>query len=221
MPVWGSLYFQNAVSPVMEQLIFFHDHVIIVLIVVVVVVGYILLSSEIIKRFNRGVFGGQRMEMVWTVLPAVFLLFIAFPSLKLLYMMEELESPGLRLKAVGHQWYWRYEYADLDVKMFESYMVPDSRSIFRLLEVDNCVSLPVGVEIRMVISSRDVIHSWTVPSLGVKADGIPGRLNQVLFISNRSGVFVGQCSEICGSNHSFIPIVLEFVRIDDFIGEWK
>lgn len=217
MPVWGSLYFQNASSPVMEQLIFFHDHTIVVLVIVMVVVGYVLFSSMVIGVYSRGIFGGQYLESIWTVLPVVFLLMIAFPSLRLLYLMEEVEDPGLRLRAVGRQWYWRYEYADLEVKTFESYLVPDNESVVRLLEVDNCVSFPVGVEIRVIVTSRDVIHSWTVPSLGVRADGIPGRLNQVLFISNRPGVYVGQCSEICGVNHRFIPIVVEFVEIEEFM----
>lgn len=144
----------------MEQLIFFHDHIIIVLIVVVVVVGYFLFCSMVMRRFNCGIFGGQGLETVWTVLPAIFLLFIAFPSLRLLYMMEELDDPGLTLKAIGHQWYWRYEYVDLDFRVYDSYMVPsDDKSVIRLLEVDNGIFLPVGVGVRVIVSSDDVIHS--------------------------------------------------------------
>nr|YP_007474870.1 cytochrome c oxidase subunit II [Phyxioschema suthepium]AFC77858.1 cytochrome c oxidase subunit II [Phyxioschema suthepium] len=221
MPVWGSLYFQNSVGPVMEQLIFFHDHVMVVLILITVMVGYVLLVSVVGKMFHRSVMEGQELESVWTVLPGIFLLIIAFPSLSLLYMMEEMESPDLSVKAVGHQWYWVYEYADLGLSVVESYMVPSGEEkVFRLLEVDNCLLLPNDVSIRVVVTSSDVIHSWTVPVVGVKADGVPGRLNQVMMDMSRCGVYVGQCSEICGANHSFMPIVLGVVSSEGFLGMW-
>lgn len=131
--------------------------------------------------------------------------------------MEEIDNPDLTLRAVGRQWYWIYEYANLDGKIYDSYIISREEIVLRLLEVDNCLSLPIGVEIRVVISSGDVIHSWTIPSLGIKADGIPGRLNQVLLRSIRPGIFIGQCSEICGANHRFIPVVVEFIEIEDFV----
>nr|ACA62658.1 cytochrome oxidase subunit 2 [Calisoga longitarsis] len=221
MPTWGSLYFQNATSPVMEQLIFFHDHVMVVLIIVTILVGYVLLSSIFGLSFNRHVLEGQELESIWTVLPAVFLLMIALPSLSLLYVMEEMDDPDVSVKVVGHQWYWSYEYADMGEKVYDSYMIPDGEEAnFRLMEVDNSLSIPAGVGVRMIVTSGDVIHSWTVPDLGVKADGIPGRLNQVLFLGNSPGLHVGQCSEICGVNHSFMPIVIYIINGVDFLDQW-
>nr|YP_010297085.1 cytochrome c oxidase subunit II [Plator insolens]UMI39145.1 cytochrome c oxidase subunit II [Plator insolens] len=219
MPVWGSMYFQNGVSPVMEQLIFFHDHTMAIMIMIMVVVGYLLVNSCINKFYNLGLFQGQEMESIWTILPAVFLLLIAFPSLRLLYLMEEFEEYDLSIKVMGHQWYWTYEYSDLDLKIINSYMLSDS-SMFRLLNVDNSLVVPYKVNVRMIISSMDVIHSWTIPALGVKADAIPGRLNQLSLIFHRVGVFSGQCSEICGSNHSFMPIMIMVVPQMEFLDNW-
>lgn len=219
MPVWGSLYFQNGVSPVIEQLIFFHDHTIIVIIIIIILVGYILINSCINKLYNLGMFEGQELERIWTVLPAVFLLFIAFPSLRLLYLMEEFEDYDITVKVMGHQWYWSYEYRDVNVRIFDSYIKTDER-IHRLLNVDNSLVLPYKVRVRAMLSRTDVIHSWTIPSLGVKADAIPGRLNQLCLIFNRVGLFRGQCSEICGSNHRFIPIIIIVIPRIEFLKNW-
>nr|YP_001936582.1 cytochrome c oxidase subunit II [Hypochilus thorelli]ACA62645.1 cytochrome oxidase subunit 2 [Hypochilus thorelli] len=215
MPVWGSLYFHNSVSPVMEQLIFFHDHVMVIMLLVMVLVGYLLVNSMAIKFYSLALMNNQEVESIWTLLPAVFLLLIAFPSLRLLYLMEEMDSPEITLKVLGHQWYWEYEYSDFNNMEFESYM--ESNSLFRLLNVDNSVIFPVNSNIRVIVSSEEVIHSWTVPSLGVKADAIPGRLNQLLLFFNRVGCYVGQCSEICGANHSFMPIFIGVVTRDAFL----
>lgn len=220
MSVWGSLSFQNGVSPVMEQLIFFHDHIIIIIIIVIILVGYILVRSCINELYNLGIFEGQELELIWTLLPAVFLLFIAFPSLRLLYLMEEYDNYDITVRVLGHQWYWSYEYRDLSNNFFDSYMLSDNR-IFRLLRVDNRLILPHRVNIRIILSSIDVIHSWTIPSLGVKADAIPGRLNQLSLIFNRIGLFRGQCSEICGSNHRFIPIILFIIPKEKFLSIWS
>nr|YP_010318762.1 cytochrome c oxidase subunit II [Asemonea sichuanensis]ULX45811.1 cytochrome c oxidase subunit II [Asemonea sichuanensis] len=219
MPVWGSLYFQNGNSPMMEQLIFFNDHTTVVMIIIMVLVGYMLMNSYINMSYNLIMFEGQELESIWTVLPAIFLMFIAFPSLRLLYLMEESEMYDMTIKIVGHQWYWIYEYSDFYIKMFESYMMSDNM-MFRLLDVDNCLFLPCKTNIRMLISGMDVIHSWTIPSLGVKADAIPGRLNQLFFNMNRVGLFFGECSEICGANHSFMPIMIMSVPRKDFLNFW-
>lgn len=221
MPIWGSYYFQNRSSPVIEQLIFFHDHTIIVIIIIVILVGYILINSYINKIYNLGIFEGQRLERIWTLLPGVFLLFIAFPSIRLLYLMEEFELSELRVKVIGHQWYWSYEYRDFNISRFDSYIIPsNNESIFRLLEVDNSLVIPRILDVRIIVSRADVIHSWTIPSLGVKVDAIPGRLNQLFYIFNRNGIFVGQCSEICGANHSFMPIVISVIPQIEFINIW-
>jgi len=145
---------------------------------------------------------------------------LALPSLRLLYLLDEINDSALTLKVVGHQWYWSYEYSDfLDVD-YDSYIIPFddlSSGDYRLLEVDHRTVVPFSVDVRVLVSAADVLHSWTVPSLGVKADAVPGRLNQLSFFCSRSGVFYGQCSEICGANHSFIPIVVESVSIGDFV----
>lgn len=220
MATWGYLGFLDGASPLIEQLIFFHDHAIIVLTLIVTIVGYIIASLITNKYINRFLLEGQTIEIIWTILPAVILLFIAFPSLRLLYLLDEVNEPAITLKTIGHQWYWRYEYSDFQQIEFDSYMIPTnelSDNSFRLLDVDNRAVLPINTQVRVLITAADVIHSWTVPSLGVKADAIPGRLNQVRFLINRPGLFYGQCSEICGANHSFIPIVVESVSVDAFL----
>nr|WIM51604.1 cytochrome c oxidase subunit II [Parabathippus shelfordi] len=220
MPIWGWLYFQDGVSSVMEQLIFFHDYTMIVMIVVMFLVGYMLVDSCVNSNYNLGVFGGQGLEVIWTVLPAVFLIFIAFPSLRLLYLMEESETFDMTIKLLGRQWYWSYEYSDLSMKIFDSYMKDENESMFRMLDVDNNLMIPVLSNVRMIISSMDVIHSWTIPSLGVKADAIPGRLNQLFLNFNRVGLYFGECSEICGANHSFMPIGMVVLPRNDFLNLW-
>lgn len=220
MPVWAGIYCQNGVSLVMEQLIFFHDHVIIIMIIIIVLVGYILINSCINKYYNLGIFEGQELERIWTVLPGIFLLFIAFPSIRLLYLIEEGEYYDLTIKILGHQWYWSYEYRDLGFKSYDSYIVGEDERVFRLLNVDNCLVLPYKTNVRAIVSRVDVIHSWTIPSLGVKADAIPGRLNQISLIFNRVGTFRGQCSEICGANHRFIPILISVVPQIEFLNNW-
>lgn len=217
MPVWGSLYFQDRVSSVIEQLIFFHDYTIIIMIIVIFLVGYILVNSCLNNRYNLGLFEGQELEIIWTILPAIFLVFIAFPSLRLLYLIEESEDCDITIKLLGRQWYWSYEYSDFDFKMFDSYISDDNNTIFRILDVDNCLIVPYNCNIRIIVSGADVIHSWTIPSLGVKADAIPGRLNQILLNFNRVGLFYGECSEICGANHRFIPIVIIVITRNEYL----
>nr|AUJ21374.1 cytochrome c oxidase subunit II [Tetragnatha versicolor] len=216
MPTWGSLYFQNSSSPVMEQMIFFHDHSMLVMVMILVLVGYILLSSYWNKSYNLKMMEGQELESVWTILPGVFLVMIALPSIRLLYLMEEYDFPELTIKVLGHQWYWSYEYSDIGFSSFDSYMLKGDE-LFRLLNVDSCLMAPLKSDIRMIVSSTDVIHSWTIPSLGVKVDAIPGRLNQLSYMFNRVGMFVGQCSEICGANHSFMPIMISVMPRLNFL----
>lgn len=220
MPHWGQLLLQDAASPIISILIGFHDHAILVLIIVITFVGYALIALIINSLSCRNISEAQEVETVWTILPAGVLLFLALPSLRLLYLIDEVAAPGVTVKAIGHQWYWRYEYSDFTNIEFDSYMVPTSDLIpgqFRLLEVDNRTTLPTEVEIRILITAADVIHSWTIPALGVKADAIPGRLNQIGFIIQRPGIYYGQCSEICGANHSFIPIAIEAINYKFFI----
>lgn len=171
------------------------------------------------KLTHTSTIDAQEVETIWTILPAIILILIALPSLRILYMIDEINDPSLTVKTIGHQWYWSYEYTDYEDLNFDSYIIPTSElkpGELRLLEVDNRVVLPIELPIRMLISSEDVLHSWAVPSLGLKTDAIPGRLNQATLTSTRPGLYYGQCSEICGSNHSFMPIVLEIVPLKHF-----
>nr|ALO20680.1 cytochrome c oxidase subunit 2 [Leuckartiara octona] len=218
----NQLGFQDVASPIAEQLVFFHDNVMFIIVVIIVLVGWIMLTSITNKHYYKYLVEGTTIEIIWTLIPAIILVFIAFPSLQLLYSMDEVVDPSLTVKAIGHQWYWSYEYSDIDGDSidFDSYMIPTSdleTGDLRLLEVDNRVVIPVNTQVRVVITGADVIHCWAVPSLGVKADAIPGRLNQASFLIKRPGVYYGQCSEICGSDHSFMPIVVEGVSQEKFI----
>lgn len=210
----------------MEELIFLHDFINIILVFIIRFVGFIIVRIILNSYINKNLLESQIVECVWTVIPAVILVQIAIPSLLLLYILDESIDSSLTLKVMGHQWYWRYEYSDFwsipgsPQIEFDAYIIPEnelSERIFRLLDVDNRTVIPFNVHIRILISSADVLHAWSVPSLGVKADAVPGRLNQVKFISQRPGLFFGQCSEICGANHRFIPISIEVVTPSIFL----
>lgn len=220
MSLWGQVSFQDAATPIISILIAFHDHAMLVIIIVLTFVSYAIVSLLVNKYTCRNVYEAQSIETIWTIIPAFILLFLALPSLQLLYLTDEIVEPGITIKAIGHQWYWRYEYTDFYDIEFDSYicnMNDLQEGHFRLLEVDNRVVLPINIEVRVLVSAADVIHSWTVPALGVKADAIPGRLNQLRFTIQRPGVFYGQCSEICGANHRFIPIAVEAIDTNRFI----
>nr|QOE88746.1 cytochrome c oxidase subunit II [Euhamitermes sp. Ehx436] len=220
MTTWLNLTLQDSASPIMEQLIYFHDHALMIMLMIITTVFYTMVSIIQNKQTSRFMLEGQMIETVWTIAPAIILVFIAMPSLRLLYLMDEIHNPVLTLKAVGHQWYWSYEYSDFTKLEFDSYMVQQEDSqldTFRLLDTDNRIVLPMNSPIRMIVTAADVLHSWTVPALGVKTDATPGRLNQVSFSINRPGILYGQCSEICGANHSFMPITIESVSTNQFI----
>nr|AIW06306.1 cytochrome c oxidase subunit II [Delias pasithoe parthenope] len=219
MATWSDLNLQNSTSPLMEQMIFFHDHTLIILLMITILVMYLMMNLFLNKFINRFLLEGQMIELIWTILPTITLIFIALPSLRLLYLLDELNNPLITLKSIGHQWYWSYEYSDFNNIEFDSYMINEFNNLnnFRLLDVDNRIILPMNNQIRILITSTDVIHSWTIPSLGVKVDANPGRLNQTNFFINRPGVFFGQCSEICGANHSFMPIVIESIPMKNFL----
>nr|WNL54162.1 cytochrome c oxidase subunit II [Microcerotermes sikorae]WNL54201.1 cytochrome c oxidase subunit II [Microcerotermes sikorae]WNL54227.1 cytochrome c oxidase subunit II [Microcerotermes sikorae] len=220
MTTWLNMTLQDSASPVMEQLIFFHDHALMIMLMILTAVLYTMISIIQNKQTSRFILEGQMIETIWTIAPAIILVFIAIPSLRLLYLMDEIHNPVMTLKTVGHQWYWSYEYSDFTKLEFDSYMVQQEDQLvntFRLLDTDNRIVLPMNSPIRMIVTAADVLHSWTVPSLGVKTDATPGRLNQVSFTINRPGLLYGQCSEICGANHSFMPIVIESVSTNQFI----
>nr|AGN71540.1 cytochrome c oxidase subunit II [Scaphiopus couchii] len=215
----SQLGFQDAASPIMEELLHFHDHALMAVFLISTLVLYIITTMMTTKLTNTNAMDAQEIEMVWTIMPAIILIVIALPSLRILYLMDEVSNPFLTVKAIGHQWYWSYEYSDYDNIAFDSYMIPTqdlTPGQFRLLEVDNRMVVPMEASVRVLVSAEDVLHSWAVPSLGVKTDAIPGRLNQTSFITTRPGVFYGQCSEICGANHSFMPIVVEAAPASNF-----
>lgn len=217
---WGQLLFQDAASPIILQLISFHDHTLIILTLVITVVSYAILSIILNKFTNRYLMEAQQIETIWTIVPAIILLFLALPSLRLLYLTDEVRNPRLTIKAIGHQWYWSYEYTDFSNLEIDSYITQTQDlniGEYRLLEVDNRIVLPINLETRILVSAADVIHAWSVPSLGVKVDAVPGRLNQLGFTITIPGIYYGQCSEICGANHSFIPISIEAINIKSFI----
>jgi heme/copper-type cytochrome/quinol oxidase subunit 2 len=227
---WG-LYFQDSASPQMEALIELHDNIMYYLVAILFAVAWI--QAAIIRNFqssrspisNKYLNHGTLIELIWTITPALILVLIAFPSFKLLYLMDEVTDPSLSVLAEGHQWYWSYEYPDFlnsdgDFVEFDSYLVPESdleEGSLRMLEVDNRVILPEITHTRFILTAADVIHSFAIPALGVKCDAYPGRLNQFSVLINRLGVYYGQCSEICGILHSSMPIVVESVPLVKFL----
>nr|YP_009975055.1 cytochrome c oxidase subunit II [Linguatula arctica]QNK04397.1 cytochrome c oxidase subunit II [Linguatula arctica] len=212
-----TLTFQNSASPLMEHLISFHDYVIIILATITAIVFYTMFSMFSNNYLNRFLVHDQTLEFIWTLIPALILGFIMMPSLHILYLLDEISDPLITVKTMAHQWYWSYEYSDFQNIQFDSYMLPQSSHNFRLLDTDNRLTLPHSSLIRLLISSADVLHSWSLPSLGAKADAIPGRLNQLNLYLLRPGLFFGQCSEICGINHSYMPISLQVLNTNDFL----
>lgn len=219
IPTWAILGLQDRASPIIEELTYFHDFTITIITIVTALVGLNLLYVSYYKLTDRYLLQDQSIEIIWTIVPVFILLFIARPSLKALYLLDDPFTPNLTVKAIGHQWYWSYEYSDFPDLEFRSYITPQSnleKENTRLLETDNNIVLPLNTPIRIITTATDVIHAWTIPVLGVKADAVPGRLNQIIFTIKRPGIFYGQCSEICGANHRFIPIKIEAVPIKNF-----
>ena len=220
MIFWGQLNFQEGVTVIIELLNYFHDFLIVVLVLIITFVSYMLVYVIFNPYTDKYTIDSHFLETVWTVIPIFILLLMAFPSLYLLYLIEDISKPSLTVKIVGHQWYWEYQYSNSWFNYsFDSYIVYENLEIplFYMLDVDNRLVLPTISRILFLITSADVIHSWTVPSLGIKCDAIPGRLNYLTTRTLYSGVYYGQCREICGSNHRFMPIVLEFVPMQSYI----
>ena len=227
---WG-IYFQDSATPQMEGLLELHDNILFYLVIILFAVGWVLTSliktdANLISRFShKSLSHGTLVELIWTITPGLILMLIAFPSFKLLYLMDEVSDPLMVILAEGHQWYWSYQYPDFlnsddEFIEFDSYLVPESDlqdGALRMLEVDNRVIIPELTHVRFIVTAADVIHSFACPSLGIKCDAYPGRLNQVSVLINRQGTFYGQCSEICGILHSSMPIVIESVSIEKFV----
>jgi cytochrome c oxidase subunit 2 len=222
--------FQDPATPIMQGLIDLHHDIMFFVVFIATFVFWMI--SRTLYHFNarrnplpEKIIHGTVIEIAWTLIPSLILVLIAIPSFALLYSLDEVVDPAVTVKAIGHQWYWSYEYSDYTQAddqsiLFDSYMIPDDElelGQLRLLEVDNRMVVPVNTHIRVIITAADVLHSWGVPSLGVKCDAVPGRLNQIPLFIKREGVFYGQCSELCGVNHAFMPIVVEAVSLDNYI----
>ena len=216
MIFWGILSLQDALRVTIEQIVYFHDYLIIVILIIMCVVGYFLGFVLFTKAYSSRIVADHLVETVWTILPIVVLVFLVYPSIYLLYLIDERRVEFLcTLKVIGHQWYWSYKIDGVLSLDIDSYL--DAESIVRLIDVDNRVVVPAQEHIRALITSRDVLHSWALPSLGLKMDAVPGRLNQFVFMVILNSVIHGQCSEICGVNHSFMPIVIEAVQLSDLL----
>ena len=209
----------------MKNLIAFHDWALTFLVLIVVLVTYI--SVVIVnRRFLNGLLkDDQELEILWTILPFFILILLAIPSLKILYSMEEISKPFITLQANGHQWYWTYNYflpfegrncRNLEI---EGRYTLDNQAFtdkIRVLETETRITLPVRKDLRVLCTSEDVLHAWGIRSLGVKVDAVPGRINQLSFLINKPGVFYGNCMELCGAQHRFMPITIESLSSKDF-----
>nr|YP_010373203.1 cytochrome c oxidase subunit II [Cadlina olgae]UPI11669.1 cytochrome c oxidase subunit II [Cadlina umiushi] len=219
MSFWGQFNLMDAASPMQSEMFLFHDHAMVLLLGIFTFVAILGVKLVLNSFTSRTVLEAQRLETIWTIVPAILLIWLALPSLRLLYLLDEQSNSGIILKATGHQWYWSYEIPLSNNGSFDSYMVPENdlnEGDYRLLEVDNRAVIPFGMETTVIATSADVLHAWTLPSMGVKMDAVPGRLNSMSMFVEKPGVYYGQCSEICGANHSFMPIVVEAVGLEDF-----
>jgi len=220
------LSIQDPATNCLEWMANFYDLIMADLVLVLAVIFFLiitLLTDPIHHKNSNSYFShSQNLEIFWTIVPALILLSIAYPSFNLLYSLDDLTDPILTVKIIGHQWYWSYEFLDLDFQSreFDSYMVPTEDLFFgefRLLTTDTQLTLPKTIPIKLLITSADVLHSWAVPSFGVKVDACPGRLNEASLYVKRSGLYFGQCSEICGVNHGFMPIMVKINSIDSWV----
>lgn len=216
--------FQEPVTEVMSDIINLHNSIMIILTIIVIIVmgllAYVWLkfnkkSNPVPAKFSHNLVA----EITWTIIPVIILCVIAVPSFKLLKKVETIPPAELTVKVVGHQWYWSYYYPDYDSFGFDSYMIPDdqvSSKSLRLLEVDNRVVIPENTVVRFLVTAADVLHSFAIPSFGIKMDAVPGRVNETWAKVTKKGVYYGQCSELCGANHGFMPIAIEVVSKEDF-----
>lgn len=229
------LIFQEPASPAMDGIFLFNSHLLFIIINIVLLVWWLLFlitinffekSAYKINKFTHS----NIIEIIWTIVPALVLFGLASPSFSLLYSFDEIINPDLTLKIIGHQWYWTYEITDYKFCSpinkefkFSSYLLnndflikTNNLGLFRLLETNKRIILPINVHIRLLVTAVDVLHSWAVPSFGIKVDACPGRLNQINLFIKRFGIFFGQCSEICGINHGFMPIVVMACSLKHF-----
>jgi cytochrome c oxidase subunit 2 len=224
--------FQPAASPVMEEISHFHD--ILLVIITLITIFVLALLLYVVWRFSEKrnptpskTTHNTLIEVVWTVVPVLILVYIAFKSFPLLYFTDVTPEPDMTIKAVGHQWFWSYEYPDNGNFTFDAYMIQDadidpSKGQIRLLSTDNNLVVPVDATIKVLLAADDVIHAFAMPAFGVKEDAVPGRLNETWFKATKEGLYYGQCSELCGNGHAYMPIVIEVVskaKFDEWVKE--
>nr|QEN99347.1 cytochrome c oxidase subunit II [Melipona fasciculata] len=218
MSTWNMISFQDSNSLYSDNLISFHNLTMLFIIMIISLTMFFIIDLMLNKFLNLSLLKNHLIEIIWTVMPMFILLMICYPSLKILYFIDEMYNPYFSIKAIGHQWYWSYEYPEFNNYEINCYMNNyNNMNQFRLLETDNRMIIPFKISMRLIVSSLDVIHSWTIQSLGIKVDAIPGRINQLNLFTIRPGLYFGQCSEICGINHSFMPIMLESTDYLNFI----
>ncbi len=225
-PVPWQMNMQEAASPSAVRLHEFHDlllyiifaiAIFVLLLLIWVVIRYNSKANPTPSQFTHNVF----IEVIWTVIPVIILIVIAIPSFKVLYYNDRIENPDMTLKITGRQWYWDYEYPDQDGLAFSSYMIADAdisaeKDQRRLLSTDNVVVLPIDTNIQLLMTGGDVLHSWTVPAFGVKIDAVPGRINETWVRIEKPGTYYGQCSELCGKDHAYMPIEIRAVTKEEF-----
>lgn len=228
MPRWLALGFQDSSSMSIGELSSLHDHVITIMFSVIIFISYIIIYLFFVSSYYKFLSEGTFIETIWSMIPAFLLIILVLPSIKVLYIIEDIKSPVLRFKIVAHQWYWRYVvplYKNFSFYLnsnrfsfyeFDSIIEGGVAEIPRLLTCSSDFFLPVNTTSRLLITSTDVIHSFSLPSLGLKVDALPGRINQLFTSPSRVGLYFGQCSEICGSNHSFIPIRIKVRSVSDY-----
>ncbi|MDX2050154.1 MAG: cytochrome c oxidase subunit II [Rickettsiaceae bacterium] len=218
------VYFQEPATEVMEDIVSLHNFILVIITAILLVVAGLLAyvcyffyhkRNPVPRKFTHNV----TVEIVWTIIPVIILCIIAVPSFYILHKQETIPKADMTIKVTGFQWYWQYKYQDYGDMVFDSYMI-DEKNLKpgqkRLLDVDNRIVIPRDTVVRFLISAADVIHSFTVPSFGFKVDAVPGRVNETYVKVKKTGIYYGQCSEICGVNHGFMPIVVEVVSKEDF-----
>ena len=219
------LSFQNPATDLMGSVVGLHNIILIVMTLVTLFVLFLLFYVSFRFSAKRNPIPSTTthntvVEVLWTAIPIVILVVLAIPSFKLLYQQEKSENYDMTVKVIGHQWYWEYEYPDHGDFYFESYMIQDEdlqEGDLRLLTVDNPLVIPANKNIQILITAGDVLHSWAVPSMGLKTDAVPGRLNETWVNVKEPGIYRGQCSEICGTGHGFMPVVVKVLPESEFI----
>ena len=223
-PVDWQLGFQSAASKSMKDIVIFHDYMLLPIITAITVFVLFLVLYACVKfRASNNKVASQTshntmIEIAWTLVPCLILIVMAVPSFKVLYSQDKIPPAEVTVKAIGYQWYWGYEYPDENI-IFDSYMI-DEKDLKpgqpRLLAVDNEVVVPVNKVVKVLITANDVLHAWALPSFGVKRDAVPGRINETWFKADRTGTFYGQCSELCGIKHAFMPITVRVVTEEEY-----